>query len=311
MCSKEAMATPAVPSLAVLDLAFGGLAARDVAMAAERHLLARRATAPDTPAACAEALTAAAGPPGGTAAERCAIAIAEAVERHGAAFATGMEPAYHDRHHQAEAVLAMGWLAGVARRRGLIGAHEARLGVAAMAGHDLLHDGSAGGARGVLEQRSADVSAEIAAAAGLDAEDIATIRHVIRATTWPWEDAEAPDLLCRLAREADLFGSAMPRLGPMLARRLVRELAAAGQQDAASVASHMARLGLLRLLAPATPPAEAIGLEATRARQVAAYGAVARALGVAPPTADAGAAALDAMDEADAAALLAHAEAGA
>ena len=305
------MAIRAVPSLSVLDLAIGGRAGLEVAAAAERHLLARRESPPDVPAACVEALLLVGSPAGDAAAERCAIAIGEAVERHGASCAPGAEPAYHDRHHQAETVIAMGWLAGIACRQGLLGAHEARLAVAAMAGHDLLHDGSAGGPRGLLEQRSADASAEIAAAAGLPAEDIATIRRIIRATTWPWEDADAPDLACRLAREADLFGSVMPRLGPALARRLVIELAAARQQDAESVASHAARLALLRLLAAPTAAALAIGLEATRARQIAAYGTVARSLGVAPPTAAAGAAALDAMDEADAAAMLAHAEAAA
>lgn len=302
------MASSAAPSLGVLNLAMAGAAADLVAAAAEDHLLARRAGPPAVVAACAEALHLAAdADAAATAAGACALAIAAAVERHGAAFPPGAEPAYHDRHHQAEATLAMGWLAGHARRQGLIGADEARLAVAAMAGHDLLHDGSAGGSRGALERISAEASARIARQAGLTAGQTATLRRVILATTWPWEDADAPDLLCHMAREADLFGSVMPRLGPMLARRLARELAVAGQQDAAAVATHAARLSLLRLLPPPSPAARAFGLEAMRQAQIAAYAAVACRLGLRPASADAGAAALDTMDEADAAALFAHA----
>lgn len=302
------MATSVVPSHEVLDLAIAGAAAGVVAVAAEEHLLARRAGPAGVVATCAEALQAAAGrDAAGTAAGACALAIAAAVERHGAAFGPGAEPAYHDRHHQAEATLAMGWLAGLARRQGLISAAEARIAVAAMAGHDLLHDGSAGGVRGALERISVEASAGIAGEAGMPPGEIATLRRVILATTWPWEEADAPDLLCRMAREADLFGSVMPRLGPMLARRLAREMAAAGQQDAAAVASHAARLSLLRLLPPPTAAARAFGMEAVRQAQLAAYAVVARRLGLRPASEDAGAAALDTLDEADAAALLAHA----
>jgi len=302
------MATSGPPSLAVLDLAVAGQAAAEVARAAEDHLLARRAEPPAMRTACAEALAAAGGPEAAnTTAGACALAIAAAVERHGAAFPPGAEPAYHDRHHQAEATLVMGWLTGHARRQGLIGAEEARLAVAAMAGHDLLHDGSAGAARGALERISAEASARIAEEAGLPPPEVAALRRIILATTWPWEEADAPDLLCRMAREADLFGSAMPRLGPVLARRLARELAEAGQPDAAAVASHAARVSLLRLLPPPTAAARAFGMEAVREAQLAAYSAVARRLGLRPASAEAGAGALDAMDEADALALLAHA----
>ena len=306
------MAPPAVPGQEVFALALAGRPPREVLRAAELDLTTRRGAPPDVLRACAEALATARGPQDGhAAAQAAAMAIAEAVQRHGAAFAPGSEPPYHDRHHQAEAIIATGWLAGFARVRGLLDARTALLAVAAMAGHDLLHDGSAGGPRGGLEARSADAAAAIARAAGLDDEGIAAIRRIIRATTWPWQDDEAPDLACRLAREADLFGSTLPCLGPMLARRLAVELAMAGQPDAEAVASHAARLNLLRQMRPHSPPAHAFGLDRTRMQQIAAYGAVARCLGAEPALPEAGAAALDAMDEADAAALLAHAGAGA
>jgi hypothetical protein len=238
-------------------------------------------------------------------ARRAAVAIAAAVERHGAAFPPGREPAYHDRHHQAEATRAMGWLAGAARQAGLLSAHEAELAVAAMAAHDLLHDGRVHAERGLLERRSADTAAAIARDAGMDAQDVALLRRIVLATTWPWEEAEAEGLACHLAREADLFGSALPRLGPRLSRLLAQELAAAGQPDAAAVATHVARVALLQVLPEPSAAARALGLEAARRIQLRAYAAVAERLALDPPAPQAGAAALDAMDAADAEALLA------
>ncbi len=269
-------------------------------------MIERRERAPDVLAAVQAALEDAVGtapPPAPV--TRTAKAIAEAVERHGAAFPPGMEPAYHDRHHQAEAALAMGWLAGAARRLGLLSPEQAALAVAAMVAHDLEHDGQVHAERGVLERHSADTAARIALAHGMAAEDVATLRRIVLATTWPWDDDEAPDLAGRLAREADLFASSLPRLGPRLGRQLARELAMAGQPASEGVATHAARVALLRLMPPATGPAHALGLDRVQAAQLAAYAGVARRLGLAQISAEAAAAALDAMDPDDAEALLA------
>jgi hypothetical protein len=290
----------------VLDLALRVGAGAGALACAERLLLTRRGGPPDVPAATRWALAdAAASRSRPSPAAKAALAIAEVVERHGAAFPPGAEPAYHDRHHQAEATIAMGWLAGAARRLGLLDSVQAELAVAAMVAHDLLHDGRVYRERGMLERRSADAAAEIAAARGLEAPMIEELRRIVLATTWPWIDEEAPDLMCRLAREADLFGSALPVLGPRLSRLLAIELAAAGQPSPAEVASHASRVALLKLLPPATPAARALGLEAARTAQIAAYANVARRLGIEPATPEAGAAALDSMDPADAEALLA------
>jgi hypothetical protein len=292
----------------VLDLAFGAGPKRAVLAEAERLLTARRTGAPDVPAATRLALATATGSPVALGhAWDTALAIAEAVERHGAAFPPGAEPAYHDRHHQAEATIAMGWLAGAARRLGLLDGPQAELAVAAMAAHDLLHDGRVHAERGVLERRSAQAAAGIAAARGLEAARVEELRRIVLATTWPWSEAEGLGLSCHLAREADLFGSTLPRLGPRLSRLLAVELAMAGQPSPEGIAGHAARVALLRILPPASAPAQALGLDAARGAQIAAYEGAARRLGIAPPTPEAGAAALDAMDMADAEALLAWA----
>lgn len=300
------MAATAATHSTVLDLALAQAAPRRAMLAAEQALVALRDQPPDMEAAVIAALADATGGVDDRApAQRTALAIAGAVDRHGAGFPPALEPAYHDRLHQAEATRAMGWLAGAARRMGQLTNEEAALAIAAMAAHDLLHDGQVHAERGLLERRSADAAAAIARAEGLPADQVATLRRIILATTWPWEEHEAPDLSCRLAREADLFGSSLPRLGPRLSRLLARELASAGQAAPEGVASHAARVALLRLQPPATAPARAIGVEAVRGAQLAAYAGAARRLGLHRATAEDGAAALDALDPADADALLA------
>lgn len=296
---------------AVLDLAFGAAGPAGALLRAEACMIARRNGPADVPGAVRRALAIAGGNTDtGRPMARAALMIGEAVERHGAAFPPGAEPAYHDRHHQAEAVLAMGWLAGAARRIGLLDIAGTDLAVAAMAAHDLLHDGRVHAERGLLERRSADAAAGMAAEAGVDPGAIAALRRIVLATTWPWEEAEAPDLLCRLAREADLFGSALPVLGPRLSRMLAAELAAAGQPVPDDVATHAARVALLRLLPPPTEPARALGLAAARDGQLAAYERAAGRLAINPPTPEVGAAALDSMAPADARALLGEGDRG-
>ncbi len=305
------MAAAATTSSQILGLALRAGDRFAALQKAEAFLLDRRGGPPRVEAAVSQALRDATGPEGPPSClARLGAAVAAAVEAHGARFPPGEEPAYHGRHHQAEATLAMGWLAGTARELGLLTADQAALGVIAMAGHDLLHDGRVHATRGWLERRSAEVTAGIAATKGLGAADIATLRRIILATTWPWEDTDAPDLLCHLAREADLFGSSLPTLGPLLSRQLAQEFATCGLLGAEGVATHAARVGLLRMMGPATAPAHALGLDRLREAQLAAYEEAARRLGLREASAEAGGVTLDAMDPADAEAVLAWAGSG-
>jgi len=258
--------------------------------AAEAHLLSRREGPADPAGAAAAALGLACCAP--APADLCAIgqAIGAAVEAHGASFAPGHEPAYHDRYHQAEATIAAGWLAGEARRAGLLEPRHAGLCVLALAGHDLLHDGNAAAPPGTLERRSAEATAELTAA--LPAAERAEITRLILLTDPAVPPP--PDLAGRLVREADLFASLTPWLGWRLSEALEREWAAAGIDAMAPIASHAGRYALLSLLPPMTPSAVSLGLEAARGLQLAALASAGAA-----ETAEQGAAGLDALPVAE------------
>ncbi len=222
-----------------------------------------------------------------------ARATGRAVEAHGAGFPPGAEPAYHDRHHQAEAALAMGWLTAIAREAGLVTAAEAGLGTLAMIGHDLLHDGSEAGPPGRLERQSAEVAAALAGAAGLGAAELAELRRLILGTEFA--RPPEPGLLLALAREADVLGSLCPRLGWQLGEALAAERRTDGDAQASRVASFAGRLSFLCALPPPTAPGRTLGLAVALADQVAAFARAAAEAGLAAATPAAGAAALDAL----------------
>ena len=236
--------------------------------ALEQTLLARRQGPPDLAGAVREALAQLHGAAVPSEFAAAGQAIAEAVERHGASFPPGAGPAYHDRYHQAEAILAAGWLGAAALDAGLMCRHAATLLVLAMAGHDLLHDGTRGEAAGALERRSALHTDALTAF--LPAPDRAEITRLIMATI---PEAVVKDLPARLAREADLFASfasLTPGLGWRLSHALAAEMMAAGLPGAAAIACHGGRLALLKRLPDLTPPAQALGLAAACAVQLAA-----------------------------------------
>lgn len=274
-------------------------------MEAERRLAERRRSAPDVAARLAEAVAAGCGEmdpthPG----LKAAAAIAGEVNRFGAAFPEGEEPRYHDRHHQGEATLVMGWLCGLARRAGLLDREAAMLGIASMAAHDLHHPGIPGRAPRALEEASASLAVRLAAAEGASAGWCEGLRGVILATAMPQPpDTERLPLLHRLAHEADVFASTLPSLGWTLSRLMSEEVRRAGDPRAAVPATHAGRLAFLVAVPPATEPAAALGLAAARAWQIEAYVRCAERLGAGETAAD-GAVALDGLAAAEAAALL-------
>jgi hypothetical protein len=273
--------------------------ARSPLSAVEAEFFAMRARPPVPRTAFAAALRHAAGPGAPARFAHVGESIADAVD---AAACRRPELPYHNRHHVAEAVLSMGWLARAARRAGAIGETDAALGVVAMVGHDLHHDGSPPNG-GALEARAAAEVVAIAADFGLSARERDTL-HAIIIGTDPFrvvrnaaraagELAVGPlgaavDAVIAMANEADVFASVMPGLGAMLTDDLIRERREAGDQSASSLASFTSRLGFLTTYGNLGPAARSLGMDGLRARQVDAF----TMFGATP---GAGAAALDRM----------------
>lgn len=261
---------------------------------AEARLAWSRERAPDVPGALAEAAASACGEAGLChPAFRPAAAIAREVQSFGAAFPPGEEPPYHDRHHQAEATLAMGWLCGRALEAGALDLDSAMLGIAGMVAHDLHHPGRPATRPRGHEERSAATAVALAAREGAGEAWCEALRGVILATAMPQPpETEPVPLLHRLAHEADVFASALPRLGRRLSALMAEELRRAGVPGASAAASHAGRHAFLSAIGRPTGPAVSLGLAATLACQHEAYRRCALSLG-AGDSAAAGAAALD------------------
>lgn len=191
--------------------------------------------------------------------------------------ARGPEPAYHNRHHFAEAAASMALLCTQAVAQGLIGPDLAELGVLAMIGHDIGHDGTLP-APGTLERIAAERVACLAS--GLDAASVDVLRQVILGTdptrlaaNRAAATAGAPPLahLCHLANEADVMGSLMPRLGWELSALLAREWRAHDAARADAAESFCGRHGFLALYAPPSATAARLGVSECLATQFAAF----------------------------------------
>ncbi len=271
----------------------------------ERELLARRQSPPDLAGAFDFAFATAVGQPGTPALDAlhaAGLAVAAAMD---AAAGAGGDLPYHGRHHAVDASLAMGLLCRAAVRRQIISPCDAACGIVAMAGHDIHHDGSAPGG-GLLERQSHLAVAAIAAACGVAGADLATIGAVILATdpdctadnAARFEGALAPgplgvqrDVLNKLANEADICGSLLPRLGPLLGLALAEEWRILQDPALAEAATAAGRLAFLLAVPSLSEPAVRLGLDAGRAACLAAYAAVGAERGTA--TAAAGCALLD------------------
>ena len=205
---------------------------------------------------------------------RVARAIGQALDDHAGRVP---EPAYHNRHHFAEAVVAMGTLCRIACAENLLSQRLADLGLLAMVGHDLGHDGSLA-LPGVLESRAAE--AVLALAEALGPADREILAHVIRhtdATTVPSNlararapGATALDHLTALANEADVLASLLPGLGLELSELLAAEWQPHDAARAAAACSFGGRVQFLTVYASPTGPGRTLGLEGCIAGQLRA-----------------------------------------
>jgi hypothetical protein len=244
----------------------------------ERELLTRRQSPPDLPGTFAAAFSSTVGKPDIPALEalhRAGLAVAAAMDE--AAAASGDLP-YHGRHHVVDATFVMGLLCAEALARRMIGRLHAAAGLVAMTGHDIHHDGTLAG-DGRLERRAQAAVEVIAAACGVDAASRAAIGAVILATDPTAAAANAArlegrlppgplgpeqDVLNKLANEADIAGSLLPKLGPMLGAALAEEWRPLGNPALTMVATPAGRSRFLQSLPPFSEPAIALGLVPSR-----------------------------------------------
>lgn len=202
---------------------------------------------------------------------RISAAIDADAARHG-------EPPYHGRHHVAETVAAMELLCAEAVRLGHIPGALADLGIVAMIGHDLGHDGSLP-KHGLLERRAAERVAVLAAELGEAA--VGTITRVIHATApalvpdnlrrAACPEATPLDRLCALANEADVFASLLPGLGCALAEDLAREWQAQDPARAAHTRSFQGRHQFLGIYRHTTEAAARLGVREMIEDQLTAF----------------------------------------
>ena len=234
----------------------------------EARLLAMRALAPDLGRAFTDALSVATG---ALPTLQPACPLRQAGEALIASIhanpGKSNELPYHNQYHFAEAVLAMGTLCAAARELGLISPVEAALGVVAMVGHDIGHDGSSASG-GALEALAAAETVRISRSAGVPAEQLEWLAYIIAGTDPgavagnedrsarilpPGRFGASADALRSLANEADVMASLLPHLGLRLGDALAAERRLAGGAD--RIATFGGRLAFLRLYAWFSPAA--------------------------------------------------------
>lgn len=198
----------------------------------------------------------------------------------------GCEPAYHNRLHMADTLVALTALLLQSRRPQPAPAapsHVEWLAMLAMLGHDYLHDGTINQSPGQLELRSAEQIAPVMMRHGLGEADRALVRELILLTD-PTRVAAShqrisgrrftvtdPHCLAVLVQEADILASSLPDPGLELTRQLAREWQRVDEQRARQVLTDAGRQGFLRFGALFSSPAsQRLGLPALRAAQMAA-----------------------------------------
>lgn len=202
---------------------------------------------------------------------------------------TGLNHAYHNRHHVTETIFAMGWLCWIAHLTGHLCREDAWLGVLAMAAHDVGHDGSCN-RDGRLEREAAETLIKVGSAAGLSDSALHTLRVVIHATgpeplhprplLIPATHPSKLTLLSILAREADIAASVTPHLGWRLSAALQHEWRAALGEQAERPATFVGRLTLLRRHKQLSEFARLLGLQAVVKSQYESFELVGNALGI-------------------------------
>lgn len=197
----------------------------------------------------------------------------------------GTEPAYHNRLHTADTLVA---LATLLRAQRSLERHAPaqptpaeRLGLLAMAAHDLLHDGSINRFESELESRSADHLQPLLTELEITPVDAQRVRALILAT----DPARVPEIHARvrgrrfcvadddclavLLVEADILASTLVTTGLPLTAQLAVEWDRVAPERAQTLRQPLGRLGFLEHAALFSSPASTLlGLPAVRQAQI-------------------------------------------
>lgn len=220
----------------------------------------------------------------------CMADVAWLVESDGQQRAQqGLEPAYHNRLHVADTVVALTLLLLALRNKQPAGSapsicqpsHGEWLVMLAMLAHDLMHDGRINRRPGEMETLSWRALLPLLKRHGVAAPDQAALRHLILMTD-PTQVAACHakmalrefsihqlDALVVLMEEADILVSSLPELGRQLTVQLSREWASCAPERAQALLQPQGRLGFLRHAALfSSPAAVQLGLPQIRQAQI-------------------------------------------
>lgn len=212
--------------------------------------------------------------------------LAETVEANGLArLAQGVEPAYHNRQHFIEVLVALMMLleahdGKAGRNQGRLDLKQRLLLLAAAIGHDYLHDGGVDQSLADAEHLSATATKNILLEAGIGERDAEYVYGLIMATARAelvenhsivkaHPNKLDADLLAKLLiSEADIFASLLPNYGITCGEKLAKELDRAGMSNAFIIASPQGRQTFLKHSFISSPHAKALGLDVLVEQQI-------------------------------------------
>ena len=219
--------------------------------------------------------------------QACLWDVAELVEKDGRQRAAkGAEPAYHNRLHVADTLVALTLLLRASRSRQAQlepeqPCHPEWLALLAMLAHDLMHDGRINHQPGDMETLSFQAmqplmrhhriaSADQAAVQRMilmtDATQVTRCHQKMAGRQFSIHDLDA---LVVLVQEADIWVSSLPVLGAQLTQQLSHEWRAHAPERAEALLQPAGRLGFLRHAALFTSPAAlALGMPEIRQSQI-------------------------------------------
>ena len=221
----------------------------------------------------------------------CIQVVAQLIEQDGQVRASlNQEPAYHNRLHVANTLVALTTLLLLQRQfcgdSRSVPSHTEWMAMLTMVSHDLLHDGSVNIQKSQIEARSAQHLEPLMNEFGVTQSDQHIIKTIILSTDPTLVKAcheiiknrpfciEDVDCLTVLIQEADIMASTMPDVGPLLTKQLACEWSKTNCPGVHALNTLSGRIEFLRNGALFSSPAsQLLGVDAVKAAQLLELGA--------------------------------------